>query len=161
MASKRGRREPPDAVPGNDVEPVGEGGTAGDDERRDRIAVAAYYNAERRGFQPGGEEEDWLEAERQVDGRSSEKGPKGEASAGAMVGRGQPDTEASVPPAVTDRPDFPDLEQAGIEHIEPDDVQKWAKRLKVPAPKLREAIKRVGPVVSDIKQFLADGDRHA
>ena len=161
MASKRGRKEPPEADPGSDMEPADESGTAGDDERRDRIAVAAYYNAERRGFQPGGEEEDWLEAERQLDGRSSEKGPKGEASADAMAGRGQADTEAAVPPAVTGRPDFPDLEQTGVEHIEPDEVAKWARRLKVPAPKLREAIQRVGPVVSDVKQFLADSDRHA
>jgi hypothetical protein len=43
-------------------------------ERHDRIAVEAYYNAERRGFQPGGEIDDWLEAEKLVDG-----GPVGEA----------------------------------------------------------------------------------
>lgn len=143
MPSKRDRQQRPDPAP-----------AAGGEERRERIARAAYYNAERRGFEPGGELEDWLKAEQQVDGRSSEKGPKGEASAGAVAGPGQPDAEAAVPPAATDRPDFPDLEQAGVEHIEPDEVQKWAKRLKVPAPKLREAIKRVGPVVSDVKQFL-------
>lgn len=126
------------------------------EERRDRIAVAAYYNAERRGFQEGGETDDWLEAERQVDGRASEKGPKGEASAGAVASGGQADTEAAVPRNFTDRPDFPDLDQAGVEHIEPDQVAKWAKRLNVPAPKLREAIQRVGPVVSDVKQFLGN-----
>jgi hypothetical protein len=37
-----------------------------EEERRNAIAVAAYYNAERRGFQPGGEESDWLEAEQQI-----------------------------------------------------------------------------------------------
>jgi hypothetical protein len=161
MATKRGRKEPPDAAPAEDVQSPGPDQPLTDDERRERISVAAYYNAERRGFQTGGETDDWLEAERQVDGRSSEKGPKGEASAGAMTGRDQADTEAAVPPAATDRPDFPDLEQAGIEHVEPDEVQKWAKRLKVPAPRLREAIKRVGPVVNDIKRFLADSDQHA
>ena len=36
-------------------------------ERRERIALAAYHFAERRGFAPGGEVEDWLAAERQVD----------------------------------------------------------------------------------------------
>jgi hypothetical protein len=30
------------------------------------IAVAAYYRAERRGFAPGGELDDWLEAEREL-----------------------------------------------------------------------------------------------
>lgn len=39
----------------------------GDPARRARIAIAAYYRAERRGFTPGRELEDWLEAERQVD----------------------------------------------------------------------------------------------
>jgi hypothetical protein len=31
------------------------------------IAEAAYLRAERRGFSPGGEEEDWLAAEGEVD----------------------------------------------------------------------------------------------
>lgn len=35
--------------------------------RRQRIAEAAYYRAERRGFAPGLEEDDWLEAEKQID----------------------------------------------------------------------------------------------
>ena len=39
-------------------------------ERLDRIAVAAYYHSERRGFQPGRELEDWLEAEKQIDGEA-------------------------------------------------------------------------------------------
>jgi hypothetical protein len=147
MPSKRDEKEPLDSAPGNE-------GAKNEDERRERISVAAYYNAERRGFEDGGDVGDWLEAEREVDGRASEKGPKGEASAGAMTGGGQADSEDAVPRNLTDRPDFPDLEQAGIEHIEPDQVTKWARRLKVPAPKLREAIQRVGPVVSDVKQFL-------
>ena len=36
------------------------------DELAARIATAAYYQAERRGFAPGHELEDWLVAERQV-----------------------------------------------------------------------------------------------
>jgi len=32
------------------------------------IATAAYYRAEKRGFLPGYEAEDWLAAEREVDG---------------------------------------------------------------------------------------------
>ena len=40
-------------------------------ERRQRIAEAAYYKAERRGFSPGYDERDWLEAEREIDGEPS------------------------------------------------------------------------------------------
>jgi hypothetical protein len=36
--------------------------------RENLIATAAYYRAERRGFSPGNELEDWLAAEREVDG---------------------------------------------------------------------------------------------
>ncbi len=35
-------------------------------ERRARVAVAAYYLAERRRFEPGHEQEDWLAAEAQL-----------------------------------------------------------------------------------------------
>ena len=37
-----------------------------DEQRRELIAVAAYYLAESRNFQPGHEHEDWLAAEVQV-----------------------------------------------------------------------------------------------
>ena len=37
------------------------------EERRRMIAESAYYRAERRGFRSGGEEQDWLEAEAEVD----------------------------------------------------------------------------------------------
>nr|MBS0021460.1 DUF2934 domain-containing protein [Gammaproteobacteria bacterium] len=33
------------------------------------IELAAYYSAERRGFVPGGELQDWLDAEQQIDAR--------------------------------------------------------------------------------------------
>lgn len=36
---------------------------------RELVALAAYYRAERRGFAPGGEVEDWLDAEREVAAR--------------------------------------------------------------------------------------------
>jgi hypothetical protein len=39
---------------------------------RELVAIAAYYRAERRGFAPGGEVEDWLEAEREVATRIGE-----------------------------------------------------------------------------------------
>jgi hypothetical protein len=35
--------------------------------REARIAEAAYWRAERRGFAPGGELEDWLSAEKEID----------------------------------------------------------------------------------------------
>lgn len=38
---------------------------------RRQIAEAAYYKAERRGFAPGGEEQDWLEAEAELITRDS------------------------------------------------------------------------------------------
>ncbi|MBM0107432.1 DUF2934 domain-containing protein [Steroidobacter sp. S1-65] len=37
------------------------------DSREARIAEAAYWRAERRGFAPGHELEDWLSAEREID----------------------------------------------------------------------------------------------
>src|SRR3954470_6514526 len=36
---------------------------------RELVELAAYYRAERRGFAPGGELEDWIEAEREVAAR--------------------------------------------------------------------------------------------
>jgi hypothetical protein len=41
--------------------------TVSEDARRAMIAQAAYLRAERRGFTPGGEVEDWLAAETEVD----------------------------------------------------------------------------------------------
>ncbi len=35
--------------------------------RQERVATAAYYIAEKRGFAPGHEEEDWRVAEAQID----------------------------------------------------------------------------------------------
>jgi predicted nucleic acid-binding protein len=37
------------------------------EERERMIAVAAYYLAEHRGFAPGREQQDWQQAERQID----------------------------------------------------------------------------------------------
>jgi hypothetical protein len=39
------------------------------EERRRKIAEAAYYRAERRGFEAGYEDDDWLEAEKENDRR--------------------------------------------------------------------------------------------
>lgn len=46
------------------------GGDQGDDRRR-RISERAYYRAEQRGFAPGAEEDDWLKAEKEIDGSDS------------------------------------------------------------------------------------------
>ena len=40
-----------------------------EESRRQRIAIGAYYRALRRGFAAGGELEDWLEAERELNER--------------------------------------------------------------------------------------------
>lgn len=49
--------------PAGDLETI----TASDlNDLRDAIAVAAYYRAEKRGFEPGHEWLDWLEAEQEV-----------------------------------------------------------------------------------------------
>ena len=39
--------------------------------RNTRIAEYAYYNSEKRGFEPGHELEDWLDAERQFEQQSA------------------------------------------------------------------------------------------
>lgn len=55
-ASKPARKTPVSATPPIDPE-----------RRRALIAEAAYFRAERRGFAPGHESEDWLAAEVEVD----------------------------------------------------------------------------------------------
>jgi hypothetical protein len=42
-----------------------------DETHRNRIATSAYYKAERRGFSAGGELDDWLCAEREVNEQAS------------------------------------------------------------------------------------------
>lgn len=44
--------------------------------RRRRVAEAAYYRAQRRGFAPGHEVDDWLEAEKEVDNTGEESQSK-------------------------------------------------------------------------------------
>ena len=57
----------------NSPEPEGEpsspfwGTTDAGESRETRIARAAYRKAEQRGFAPGGELDDWLTAEREID----------------------------------------------------------------------------------------------
>ena len=42
------------------------------DKRHRRISELAYYRAQQRGFEPGYAEEDWLAAEREIEGRQKE-----------------------------------------------------------------------------------------
>jgi hypothetical protein len=139
------KRHGPGGVPDDSETPGNE--ESKESERRRSIAEAAYYNAERRGFAEGRELDDWLEAERNMNSRASGKETAAHpADAGAL---GQLEAgEAGLPPeqspAAASDPD----------RIEPDQVKKWARQLNVSAPRLREAIKRVGPVVNDVKRFL-------
>ena len=56
----------PEALLGwSNSEGYGDSGSA--DKRRRRIAEAAYYRAEQRGFAPGQEDDDWTAAEREID----------------------------------------------------------------------------------------------
>lgn len=45
--------------------------------RRDKIAIVAYYHAQRRGFCNSGELDDWLSAEREVDSPESGRNTQG------------------------------------------------------------------------------------
>lgn len=49
------------------AKPQGNGASISDQDRRNHIEVAAYYIAQRRGFQGGSELEDWAQAELEVD----------------------------------------------------------------------------------------------
>ncbi len=66
---------PPDAP----TPPAGGADTSRSDaeQRHRRISEAAYYRSQRRGFAPGREQDDWLEAERDVDrGTPTNKQPE-------------------------------------------------------------------------------------
>jgi hypothetical protein len=61
---KRAPRKTPVAIAVETAIPVG---FTGPEQRTALIAEAAYYRAEKRGFQPGHEAEDWLAAEAEID----------------------------------------------------------------------------------------------
>jgi hypothetical protein len=114
------------AVPANDDQ---RGNEPGEASRRERIAVTAYYNAERRGFEGNNELDDWLDAEKSIDGVSA-------ADAAAQL---NPDADAS-------------------EVIYPEDIDEWAERLDVTREQLRVAIRQVGSKVDDVARFLGNPD---
>jgi hypothetical protein len=69
-AAKKSAKSPPQtAAPKVPKRRTGAAGVAvvSEDERRGMIALSAYLRGERRGFAPGGEAEDWLLAEQEVD----------------------------------------------------------------------------------------------
>jgi hypothetical protein len=59
--------DPLDAIRGDAVQSARAECRRNDAWRHTRVAVAAYYLAERRGFQPGSEAMDWRLAELQID----------------------------------------------------------------------------------------------
>ena len=65
------------AAPKASESAASKGTTVSEDARRAMIAQSAYLRAERRGFTPGYEEEDWLAAEAEVDAllKASHGGP--------------------------------------------------------------------------------------
>ena len=65
----RERTRPLDGAVNPNAETASQQGPVADDEarRHEHIAVAAYYNAERRGFEAGREQDDWLAAEKEID----------------------------------------------------------------------------------------------
>ena len=74
MAKLKRTKEPAikPAPPSAPVAPAGDPVTARTDahERHHRISVAAYYRAERRGFTPGADQQDWFEAEKEIEPRA-------------------------------------------------------------------------------------------
>lgn len=66
-AAVQAKLAPVPAVLAAAVSAVGSGGEITLEARSRMIAEAAYYIAERRGFEPGYEFEDWLAAEAEVD----------------------------------------------------------------------------------------------
>jgi hypothetical protein len=67
-SSGTGRRDAAETVAVHAGEQPGPSpGPVDPEERTRRVALAAYFRAQQRGFAPGCELEDWLEAERQVD----------------------------------------------------------------------------------------------
>lgn len=63
------KRAPRKSEPQTIVSAVNVPSFVGPEERAALIAQAAYFRAERRGFAPGHETEDWLAAENEVDAR--------------------------------------------------------------------------------------------
>jgi len=75
--TKRTPKQQPQAAATQPTEPAAESisseSALADDEQWRAIATAAYYKAQQRGFAPGNDMQDWLDAERELAGaRGSE-----------------------------------------------------------------------------------------
>ena len=127
----------PDAEVAGQQQPAGESNLdhrgETDRERQRRIAIGAYYNAEHRGFEEGGELDDWLQAEQEYE---KSTGNHRTAKTTPLVSSGE-------------------RSDANTQVIEPADVRRWAPRLNVSATRLREAIRNVGNKLSDVRRFLS------
>ena len=79
MASKRAPATPAKTATKTTARPQSFTGNAradiSPDELRKLISEAAYYRAKQRGFAPGHELEDWIQAEAEVMRRVSSRGP--------------------------------------------------------------------------------------
>lgn len=117
--------------------------------RREHIATAAYYNAERRGFTPGGELDDWLLAERDADSPQSQLRDNGSAGAGLSQSVSRSSSPEQTMPLL--QGEHPSREEA----VAPDDLRLWADRLGIDAETLRTAISKVGPRAEDVKGYLS------
>ena len=115
------------AVPANDDQRGNDPGSEAS--RRERITMAAYYNAERRGFDGNHDLDDWLDAEKSIDG----------VSAAAVAAQLDPGADAS-------------------EVIYPEDIDEWAERLDVTREQLRVTIRQVGSKVDDVARFFGNPD---
>jgi hypothetical protein len=69
MAKNVSVEDAPPAPPDKPTPPAGEPETASADaeQRHRQISEAAYYRAQQRGFSPGADQEDWFEAEKEID----------------------------------------------------------------------------------------------
>ena len=124
MKPPRERRRPLDGAVNPNAETSSQQGPVSDEDaqRHERIAVAAYYNAERRGFREGGEQDDWLDAEKEIErqdrpqARPSRARPEGAIDVSTpdhMVAReplpaGQPHDpvpKPASPPGATKKPE--------------------------------------------------------
>jgi hypothetical protein len=65
--------------------------------RRRRTAIAAFYRAQARGFAPGRELEDWLEAEREVDSLDAARHEQAATPQPAAAGANRPQSEQATP----------------------------------------------------------------
>lgn len=124
--------------------------TLTDDQRREHISVAAYYNAEKRGFSGDEQQQldDWLEAEKFVGNYYT---------GGTATNREQQPVQQIINESEAPLDDS-NARSDKQEVIDPSEVKRWAKDLGVSATTLREAINRVGANVNDVKSFLSKVD---